>query len=104
MSESSDADAVASTTQRTGAVRAPAEEPTRVQEAASPTSVVAPTSAASVPEPTRPARSAATSTDPGTAGEPSKLQSLIAEKPELLLLGAFAGGLVLAIVIRRLGH
>jgi hypothetical protein len=101
MSEASDADAVESPTARTGAVRAPApgEEPTGVQE-----TTATPTFAAPAPEPSRPTLSAATSTDPGERAEPSKVQSLIAEKPELLLLGAFAGGLVLAIIIRRLGH
>jgi hypothetical protein len=102
MSQSSDADAVDSPGARTGAVRAapPAEETTRVQETVTPTSAAP---AAEPPPPPAPI-SAATSRDPGTSDEPSKLQSLIAEKPELLVLGAFAGGLVLAIIIRRLGH
>jgi NADPH-dependent 2,4-dienoyl-CoA reductase/sulfur reductase-like enzyme len=106
MSESSDADAVETPTERTGAVRAPAsaEEPTPVQEAATPTFAGPPPPPGPPPAPPRPPGSAATSHDPGAADEPSKLQSLIAEKPELLVLGAFAGGLVLAIIIRRLGH
>jgi hypothetical protein len=97
---SSDADAVDSPTAETAAAGAvpAADAPTRAQEAATPTF------AAPHPAPPPPPVSAATSPDPGAAHEPSKLQSLIAEKPELLVLGAFAGGLVLAIIIRRLGH
>jgi hypothetical protein len=100
MSQSSDAEAVGSPTAETAAVGAApaADEPTRAQEAA------APTFAGPDPVPPPPPLSSATAPDPGAAGEPSALQSLIAEKPELLVLGAFAGGLVLAIVIRRLGH
>jgi hypothetical protein len=113
MSESSDADATGSSSERVGAVRAPADPPTEVRPPAPPAGPAGASAAQSdptatptlaAPPPVPPPPPPAGPPRPGTAEEPSKLQTLIAEKPELLLLGAFAGGLLLAIVIRRLGR
>jgi hypothetical protein len=71
-----------------------ADQPTRVREA--PTPEATPTLAAPELETPPPA----TSIPPG----PGAASSVAEERPELLVLGAFAGGLVLATILKRLGR